>query len=284
MSMRDKQSSSSGRSSDRSSSANQPPKQAIDDPEQTADNAEQAIDDAAYLRKLLETLSAEDPAVFNELMMSNSLLADEYHRANPQIDRIRDALVHDAMPVHASEDSGANSAAPLDETAGVELEFAKVVAQIKERLSRGEEAMRPLIGASFESPQDAGILTNVTRQLSAEQARQLFEKLAPMLVYTTLKHMNCNCSFDEVDRIAGRLCGHDAQTKLRQAEHTRDALVDELLLAMVEQGVGSSEAKINGVGSSLDRAEMTRLLEESGAMADLVAMSNCILLAKTQAG
>ena len=264
MSMRDEQ----------SSSDNQP--SSTNDPQIIPAPQDVPADDAAYLRKLLETLSVEDPAVFNELMMANSQLAEEYHRADPQIGRIHDALTGDALPVNA----GLND----EKAQHVDAEFAKLVAQIKERLARGNEAILSGTSGPFELPQHAGILTDVTRQLSAEQARQLFEKLAPMLVYATLRHLDCNSSFAEVDRIAGHLCSDDVQTKLRQAEHTRDALVDEFVLAIVEQGVGSSESDIDGIGVLLNRDQMTRLLEECGAMGDLVAMSNCILLAKTQAG
>ncbi|GJM25541.1 MAG: hypothetical protein DHS20C16_19560 [Phycisphaerae bacterium] len=239
------------------------------EPNQTEPN--QTEDDASYLRKLLETLSVEDPAVFNELMMSNSQLADEYHRANPQIDQIRDALTHDVLPVSASANAESHG-----DALGDDLAFAKIVAQIKERLAKGDEALRPAAHAAFGP---AGILTDVTRQLSADQAKQLFAKLAPMLVYTTLKHMDCDCSFVEVERIAGHLCSDGVQEKLRGAEHTRDALVDEFSVAIVAHGVGGLR-----VEDSLSREQMTKLLEESGAMADLMAMSNCILLAKTQAG
>jgi hypothetical protein len=253
MSMRDEQSSSGDRSSSHDRRQDQPE------------------DDASYLRKLLETLSVEDPAVFNELVLSNSQLADEFHRANPHYDQIRDALTQDVLSagVHLP-----TSVLEGSESGDGDLAFAKIVAQIKGRLVGEESGLRPMTAGSSESSGPAGILTDVTRQLSAEQAQQLFAKLAPMLVYTTLKHMDCDCSFVEVDRIAGHLCSDDVQMKLRSAEHTRDALIDEFSLAFVAQGVKES----------LNRDQMTRLLEESGAISDLMAMSNCILLAKTQAG
>ncbi len=222
-----------------------------------ASSSQQPVDDATYVRKLLETLSVEDPTVFNELMMSNAQLADEFHRADPQIDRIRDALTEEME----TADSGSS-------------EYAKIVTQIKERLTAGKDAILPVRGSALDQENDAGILTDVTRQLSADQARKLFAKLAPMLVYTTLRHMNCDSSFAEVDRIAAHLCRDDVQVKLREAEHTRDALVDELSIAL----------ELRDAGERLTRDQMTQLLEESGAIADLMAMSNCITLAQNQAG
>ncbi len=213
-------------------------------------------EDAAFLRALLESLNAEDPTVFNELMMSNPTLADEFHRSSPEIARLHEAL---------SQVAGVHDDDPA---------FAKIVAQIKDRLENARRS--PLVVKANGSDSDAlaGILTDVTRQLSVEQAKQLFEKLSPMLVYTALKHLDRNCSLDEVERIAHHLCDEPIQARLRAAEHVRDALVDELSLAL----------ELEGLSDLLDRAQMTRVLEESGAMVDLVAMANCITLAKTQAG
>ncbi len=226
-------------------------------------SGKKSTDDALYLRKLLETLSVEDPAVFNELMTSNAQLADEFHRADPKIDRLRVALTVDL--------SVSNSELISDDESDVVVDFDAIVAQIKDRLAASEHAK---LSPSSVSNEPAGILTDVTRQLTADQARQLFAKLAPMLVYTTLRHMNCDSSFAEVDRIADRLCSDDLQERLRSAEHTRDALVDEFALALEKQNVSDR----------LNRDQMTQLLEESGAMADLMAMSNCITLVKSQAG
>lgn len=217
-------------------------------------------EDAAFLRSLFESLSAEDPDVFDELMMSNPKLAEEFHRSSPEFARLHEALSQVADAEH-------------DDPA-----FTKIVAQIKERLGAAEQlqltAQAAGQGAGSSSDELSGILTNVTRQLSVEQAKQLFEKLSPMLVYTTLKHLDCNCPLDEVERIASRLCEEPIQARLRGADHARDALIDELSLAL----------EWEGLSDLLDRARMTQVLEESGAMVDLVAMANCITLAKTQAG
>lgn len=213
-------------------------------------------EDATFLRALLESLNAEDPAVFDELMMSNPQLADEFHRSSPEISRLHEAFSHV---------SGAQDDDPA---------FEKIVAQIKERLEIARRSPQTALGVGSSADALSGILTDVTRQLSVEQAKQLFQKLSPMLVYTALKHLDRNCSLDEVERIANHLCDETIQARLRTADHVRDALVDELSFAL----------EWEGLNDRLDRDQMTRVLEESGAMVDLVAMANCITLAKTQAG
>ncbi|NOX58019.1 MAG: hypothetical protein GXP29_04070 [Planctomycetes bacterium] len=214
-------------------------------------------DSDALLFALFESASSGDDRALRELILSNPEFAERYHRADPCVADLRDALGEASLGTDAAD-----------------LAFAAIAARIKAQLASGSLAQPEVASVGEESPEPAGILTDMTRQLSASQARDLFEKLAPMLVYTALKHLDLPSTLDEVDRVSACLCSDDAVARLRAADHVRDALVGEFALAL---GVDAVQGK-------MDRDQMVRLLEESGTMGDLAAMANCITLIKTQAG
>jgi len=64
------------------------------------------------------------------------------------------------------------------------------------------------------------------------------------------------------------------QARLRACRHVRDGILREFRIALRD----------NDLGKDLSREAIERVLEESGAMSEIVAMENCIRLAAARAG
>jgi hypothetical protein len=230
---------------------------------------------------LLAALAAEDREAADALLQVNPSFAAIYQpgAASPQteapapqseVGRRGGAVMHALRRVLRAAPSSADDAGFRQ---AVEDTKAQLSA-IRRKVSAGAPPV-PAEPAHFELPREAaGVLTSMTRQLSPELALELYRKIAPLLAFAVLKHVERSASLDHVQAVAEHLCAEPVQTRLRAAEHVRDALVDELCTVL-----GDTRIKLG-----LNRRNLMVIMEESGATADLSAMVNCITLSKVRAG
>lgn len=118
------------------------------------------------------------------------------------------------------------------------------------------------------------MLTDVTRSLPPERAMELYRSIAPQVIYEMLRAAGNMPRLEMVLSLAERMCSPEVQERLRASAHVRDGLIDELSAAIA--GADLRE--------QLDREAVKRILEECGAMRKIVAMANCIKLARSRAG
>ncbi len=203
-----------------------------------------------FLERLLELLSREAPAGYRDLI-----------RANPQLRRM--ASVDEVLARVRAALSGQS-----------ELPLTAPQRAAAEALRR---AAARLCGEPEENASDRGelgVLTSLTRQLSPEKALVLYRKIAPILVYNLLQQLIGSAPLDLVGQVTDRLCGPQAQDRLRCAPHVRDAIVNE-----VSDAVGCSR-----IQRRLSRQDVLVLLAASGMMNELLIMENCIKLIHAKAG
>ncbi len=129
------------------------------------------------------------------------------------------------------------------------------------------EALLRCIHKAIEDQEPAGLLTRVTRQLTVEEARELFRVTAPHLVLGILEHLDRSANVATVNRIAEHLCRADVQGRLRNGKHVRDKIVGELCHVLGD----------SGIRQILDRHKLLEIIEKSGVMNSLTAMEACCL-------
>jgi hypothetical protein len=190
----------------------------------------------------------------------------------------RDALL-DADPaiveqIHASSDVRGDLAAALS---GKIVPLTPEQTRLAESTER-EIARRGMAVASGtatpSSDERSGILTSLTRHLSPEKAMLLYRKIAPVFVYQILNKLDESASLREVHRFVDHLCSEPVLARLANCEHVRDGILEEL-----RDVLGTCQVELR-----LSRRDLQGILEECGAVQDLVAMENCIRLAASKAG
>ena len=129
------------------------------------------------------------------------------------------------------------------------------------------EALLHRIREAIRHHEQAGILTRITKQLSAKEARELFHHISQRLVLGVLRHLARSANFETVQRISAHMCRPEVLQRLRSGAHLRDKLIDELCLVLGDPAVRPA----------LDREALLTIIEESGVMKDLMAMEVCYL-------
>ena len=201
-----------------------------------------------FLNRLLDQVAQTLPDVHAALIKANPELQAETDDLDEIRRRVGDALSgKSGIPLSASEEA--------------------VAERIREQWTR----LRAERDAAAER---TGILTSMTRQLPPEKAMELYRKFAPVVVYQILDRVDQSTSLRVVHTVVDHLCSEQVQNRLRGADHVRDALIEELRAVL---GAGESAVQMT-------RAELLEVLEESGAMNDLIAMENCLKLAASKAG
>jgi hypothetical protein len=223
-----------------------------DDPTPASDPV--APPERRFLNRLLDHLADAAPDVHAAFAEANADLIQQEDGLDAVRDRARAALTGASGP--------ALSPAQLAVTDAVRAELKK---------RREALTVATTDATNEELP---GILTSMTRHLSPEKALELYRKIAPVVVYQILDRVNQSTSLRVVHRIVDHLCSSAVQEKLRSVEHVRDAMIDELRSVL-----GADESAVR-----LTRAELLAVLEESGAMNDLIAMANCLKLSASKAG
>lgn len=211
-------------------------------------------DERKFLSGFLDELEREDPAAAAALLESNPQWVEYWGASGDLRGRVWAALT-------------GQSGTPLSPE--------------QKRLIERTRASRPEydVGSKRTMPdgvseEPAGILTSLMRRVPPEKAIELYRKITPVFVYQVLTRLNESASLRTVNRIVEHLCGDEAQLRLRECEHVRDGILDEFRSVL-----GRSE-----IGHEISREDLQRLLEECGALNDLIVMENCIKLAAAKAG
>jgi len=162
--------------------------------------------------------------------------------------------------------------------AGVEQRAAdhdwrRLLARVRAVLIGGPGAA-DLRAPAAGSAEPVGILTSMTRKLEPAQAMELYRRTAPVFAFQMLERLGRGASLDVVRRLVDHLCNAEVQARLRACRHVRDGILREFRIALRD----------NDLGKDLSREAIERVLEESGAMSEIVAMENCIRLAAARAG
>ena len=212
-----------------------------------------AAEELNFLAKLLDKLATEDRAAYDALRDANPDLVEHYGESDHIRQRTRAALLGHAGTTLSPEQQ-------------------QLVERIKATMAkyRASASQAAPLRVSDEPP---GILTSVTRRLSPERAIELYRKIAPMIVHQMLNRLKPSVNLSVVQRLVDHLCTRDVLVRLSACEHVRDGILDELCTAL-----GRHEIR-----RELSRADLQRVLEESGAVDDLIAMENCIKIAVTRA-
>jgi hypothetical protein len=213
-----------------------------------------SADEQRFFAELLDNLADLEPTAPEELIDADPDVVEHYGEADRLRSRIQAAL-----------------AGELDRPLAPHQE--QLVRDIEMTLAaRRAEADRSAVG---EAPDEApGILTSVTRHLPPEKAIELYRKITPVFVYQVLSKLDESASLRDVHCIVDHLCSEPVQQRLQTCEHARDGILDEFRAVL-----GRSD-----VHKKITRDMLQRVLAESGAMNDLMAMENCIKLARTKAG
>jgi hypothetical protein len=211
-------------------------------------------DEQRFLARLLDALHEQDPAAFDVLLTADPELVDYCSAAGGVGDRIREALTYgratdtESFSPRTADSTGAT---PADQRAG--------------STAVGD-------GARVKEPE--GILTSVTRHLPPARAIELYRKITPVFVFQVLNRLDESASLRVVHELVAHLCSEDVQQRLRESEHVREGILTEL-----REVLGRTS-----IGRDVSLAELQQLLVDSGAVTDLIAMENCVLLARTQVG
>jgi hypothetical protein len=207
--------------------------------------------DQAWLTRLWDRFAAADPQGFEQIAASNPTLVEAFGGTDVGMRQLRAALTPPA---------GAN----------LEARFAESAASVAASPGESGDAAHVF----FANPAEIhGLLTSVTRSLSPARALELYRTIAPHVVYETLRTIDAAVRLETVLSVAEHLCSDAVQARLRAEKHVRDALIDELGAAVQD----------SGIREKLDRVRLQEILEQCGAMRHVVAMSNCIKLARAKA-
>ena len=226
------------------------------DPKPIADAETRSLsdDEQRFLSYLLDELAEHDRAAHDALLKANPDWAEHYGESGDLRERIRAVLTGQAgIPMSPAQE--------------------RLIERTKASWDRCRaDSGRSASGAAPDEP--TGILTSVTRQVPPERALELYRKITPGFVYQVLSRLNESASLRAVQQVVEHLCGEEVQARLRACRHVRDGIIDELRTVL-------SRSEIR---QEMSRDDLQHLLEESGAMSDLVAMENCIKLAATKVG
>ena len=211
-------------------------------------------DERRFLSDLLNGLAEEDQAAHDALVQANPDLVEDYGETDDLRGRLRVVLTgQTGTPLSPEQRSLA------ERTKAALAEY------------RAEAGRTVPSGAADEAP---GILTSMTRQLPPEKAVELYRKITPTFVYEVLNRLNESASLRVVHQLVDHLCSEEVQRRLRGCEHVRDGILDEFCTVL-----GQSDIR-----PDISREELQGVLDDSGAMNDLIAMENCIKLAASKAG
>jgi hypothetical protein len=213
-----------------------------------------SADEQRFLTELLDNLVDLDPAAPERLIDADPEMVEHYGQPDRLRSRIRAALAGEAI----------RPLTPHEEHLVRDIEAALA--------ARRAEADRAARGEAPEEP--PGILTSVTRHLPPEKAIELYRKITPVFVYQVLSKLDESTSLRDVHRIVDHLCSEPVQHRLQTCEHARDGILEEFCVVL----------GLSDVPKKITREILQRVLDESGAMNDLMAMENCIKLARTKAG
>jgi hypothetical protein len=206
-----------------------------------------------FLSKLLERLAEEDRAAHDALVEANPELVELCGMPRPLRERIRAALTARAGGAPAREQERL-------------LEHARV----RSAAYRAGAAQAASRGASDTSP---GILTSMTRKLPPERAIELYRKITPIVVHQLLGRFNPSAKLGVVQRAVDHLCSEEVHRRLCACEHVRDGILQELANVLDRRELLQE----------VSREDLRAVLEQCGAMDDLIAMENCIKLAASKA-
>ena len=229
---------------------NQPSRGDPPEPERKPLSAEEQ----RFFTELLDNLADRDPTASEQVVGADPDVVEHYGEADRLRSRIRAALAGQADQPFA----------PHHEQLVKDIEAALA--------AQRADAVRAAPGDTPEEP--PGILTSVTRHLPPEKAIDLYRKITPVFVYQVLSKLDESASLRDVHRIVDHLCSEPVQQRLQTCEHARDGILEEFRAVL-----GRSD-----VHQKITREMLQRVLTESGAMNDLMAMENCIKLARTKAG
>lgn len=112
-----------------------------------------------------------------------------------------------------------------------------------------------------------GTLTRFTKQLTGEEALELYRQITPRLVLALLVHLDEHADVRLVNRVVDHLCSPDVQDRMRRQRHVRDGIVDELRTALKD-----SRRDVD-----VSRDALLTVLEDTGVMKNLFAMEACLV-------
>ncbi len=200
--------------------------------------------------ELLDAVAAGDSAAYEALFDKYPALRVEYSGIDATVELMRTALTSEAdLPYDA---------AFADAAARTQAELGRI------RLRNDE----PRVEAA--ATEDNGILTRLAARLAPQEALALFRRIAPRLVLGVLARIDDACQLERVRRVVDHLCADDTQTRLRSAEHVRDAILDEIGAALCDAGLKER----------LGRDGLSEIMTAGGVMNDLIIMERCILVAR----
>ncbi len=211
-----------------------------------------SAEERTFVSSFLKTLASEDMDTMVEILTANPGWVEAIQEDDGVLERVGDAL------------SGKLGLTPAQQQIAADVQ--------RSLLERAHAA--PSTTAGQRVDQQTGILTTVTRQLPPEKAVELYRKIAPVFVYQLLNRIDESTSLRVVHSLVDHLCHPDVQTRLREHEHVRDAIMDEFCAIL-----GQSE-----LHRKISRSQIDTILEECGAMDELITMENCIKLIANRAG
>ncbi|MGB2987021.1 MAG: hypothetical protein WBE26_14205 [Phycisphaerae bacterium] len=212
-----------------------------------------AADERKFLSNLLDELAKEDRAAHDALLKANPGLLEYDRESENTRERIRAALAGQAETALSQEQERL-----IEHTRASLAEY------------REDTGRTASFGVLDEPP---GILTSMTRKLPPERAIELYRKITPIVVHQVLNRLKPSANLGVVQRLVDHLCSNEVHLRLRACEHVRDGILHELCTVL-----GQSEIR-----QEVSREDLQGVLEECGAMDDLIAMENCIRLAAAKA-
>jgi len=110
-----------------------------------------------------------------------------------------------------------------------------------------------------------GTLTRLANRLSPSEAVSLFREIAPALVLAVFAHLKRAADVQVVARVADHLCREDVQTRIRELEHVREGIIDELASFLSDESLLAN------------RDVLMDALESSSAAYRLLALEACLV-------
>ncbi len=211
-------------------------------------------DERRFLSDLLDELAEQDGGAHDALLEAHPHWVEHYGASDNLRERIRAAL-----------------------TGRVGTPLSREQKRVIERTRASWEEYRAHAGPELPGgtpDETTGVLTSMTRQLSPEKALELYRKIAPLFVYEILNRLNESTSLRVVNQLVEHLCSADVQQHLSACAHVGSGILEEFRTVL-----GRSEIR-----QEVSPEELQRLLEESGALNDLIAMENCIKLGAAKVG
>ena len=129
------------------------------------------------------------------------------------------------------------------------------------------DALLARIRQALHDHEPAGMLTRVARQLTPDDALELYRTILPRLILQVLEHLDRSANVDLVRRVTEHMCRADVQETLRESDHVRDAVVSELCKVL-------NDGSIQRV---LDRGSLLDIMQASGVTNNLATLEACLL-------